>query len=156
MAHVARSATLLVALCLLTSAATASAQQPAESEEARRQQSGIEGEPISLNSKDHDYLDLVRQMIKSKWLYPCVKDDPRGPCRYKPAQLVMEFGILKGGLVPFVIVRTPSGSDIYDKYAVWAVKLASPFPPVPPELMARMKRESTGITIRATFNYEGR
>ena len=151
MTRVAGRATLLVALCLLTSAATASAQQPAESEEAWRQQSGIEGEPIPLDSKDpeyKDYLDRVMRMIRQKRADSCVV--ARG---YKSAQVVIEFGILKDGRVPFVIVRKQSEFDIYDKSAVQAIKLASPFPPVPPELMAKMKPESTGIPIRATFNY---
>ena len=152
-----RMVTLLTALCLLTSAATASAQQPPESEEARREQSGIEGEPIPLDSKDskyNDYLDRVREMIKRKWEYPCVKDDATGRCEYKFAQLVIEFGILKDGRVPFVIVRQPSEFDIYDKSAVQAIRLASSFPPVPPELMARMKPGSAGISIRVAFNYQ--
>lgn len=156
MTRVARRAMLLAALCLLASAATAAAQRPAESEEARRQQSGIEGEPI--DSKDpqyrHAYLDLVRQLIHRKWAYPCVKDDATGHCEfYKSVQLVIEFGVLKDGRVPFVIVRKPSEFDIYDKYAVDAIRLASPFPPVPPELMARTKPESTGITVRVIFTY---
>ena len=152
MTRVARRATLLVALCLLTSAATASAQQPAESEEAWRQQSGIEGEPISLDSKDpeyKDYLDRVMRMIRQKRADSCVV--ARG---YKSAQVVIEFGILKDGRVPFVIVREQSEFDIYDEYAANAIKLASPFPPVPPELMARMKPGSAGISIRVAFNYQ--
>src|SRR5262245_4785867 len=36
--------------------------------------SGIEGEPIPLDSSDpkfNDYLDRIRRMIKEKWGYPC-------------------------------------------------------------------------------------
>jgi hypothetical protein len=78
---------------------------------------GIEGEPIPLDSKDpkyNDYLDRVRRLIKAKWVYPCLKDDATGRCEYKSAQLVIEFGILKDGRVPFVIVRKASEFDIYD------------------------------------------
>ncbi|MEK7700984.1 MAG: TonB C-terminal domain-containing protein [candidate division NC10 bacterium] len=118
---------------------------------------GIEGEAIPLDSKDpkyNDYLDRVRRMIKSKWVYPCVKNRATGECEYKSAQLVIEFGILREGRVPFVTVRTQSEFDIYDEYAVNAIKLASPFPPVPPAMMmAGAKPGSTGISITASFIY---
>lgn len=113
---------------------------------------GIEGEPIPLDSKDpkyNDYLDRVRRLIKAKWVYPCLKDDATGRCEYKSAQLVIEFGILKDGRVPFVIVRKASEFDIYDEYAVNAIKLASPFPPVPDSMTGNRK----GIPILATFSY---
>ena len=113
---------------------------------------GIEGEPIPLDSKDpryNDYLDRVRRLIKAKWVYPCVKDDATGRCEYKSAQLVIEFGILKDGRVPFVAVRAQSGFDIYDEYAANAIKLASPFPPVPDAMTGSRK----GIPILATFSY---
>jgi TonB family protein len=111
---------------------------------------GIEGEPIPLDSPDpkySDYLDRVRRLIKDKWIYPCVPNTATRQCEYKSAQLEIEFGIAKDGRVPFVIVRQGSQFSIYDEYAVNAIKLASPFPPVPDEMSKK------GIPILARFNY---
>ena len=117
---------------------------------------GIEGEPIPLNSTDpnfSDYLDRVRRQIKQNWGYPCVKNGETRECEYKTASLVVEFGILKAGVVQFVEVRRSSGFAIYDDYAVNAIKLGSPFPPVPKEMMVNMKVTSTGVSIVAIFTY---
>jgi len=48
-----------------------------------------------------------------------------------------------------VVVRKHSDFDIYDEYALNAIKLASPFPPVPDALTSGRK----GIPILATFSY---
>src|SRR6266850_1680054 len=104
---------------------------------------GIEGEPIPLDSKDpklNDYLDRVRRMIKEKWGYPCIKDVATGHCDYKSARLVIVFGILKDGRVPMLEVAEQSGYDVYVDYAVNAIKLASPFPPVPTNHTRRRAR----------------
>jgi len=117
---------------------------------------GIEGEPIPLDSTDpnfSDYLDRIRRQIKQNWGYPCVKNPETRECEYKTASLVVEFGILKAGVVQFVEVRRSSGFAIYDDYAVNAIKLGSPFPPVPKEMMARVKVTSTGVSIIAIFTY---
>jgi TonB family protein len=112
--------------------------------------SGIEGEPIALDSKDprySDYLDRVRRAIKEKWGFPCVKNVATHECEYKTTHLIIEFGIAKDGTVPFVNVVRPSGYPIYDDYAVNAVKLAAPFPPIPDNF------SKTGVPIHATFSY---
>ncbi len=117
---------------------------------------GITGEPIPLDSKDpkfSDYLDKIRERIRSKWDYPCVKDERTLTCDYKSAELVIEFGILKSGKLQFIELRAASGLPIYDDYAMNAIKLASPFPEVPAAIMAMAKAGSTGIPIVAHFQY---
>ncbi|HYE93868.1 MAG TPA: TonB family protein [Terriglobales bacterium] len=117
---------------------------------------GILGEPIPLDSKDpdfSDYLERVRQLIKRNWGYPCVKNPETKECEYKTARVVVAFGILKEGPLQFVEIRRASGLPIYDDYAVNAIKLGSPFPPVPAGMMARLPRGSTGIPIQVNFTY---
>ena len=117
---------------------------------------GIVGEPIPLDSTDtdlQDYLERIKRLIKLNWVYPCIKDRQTGSCDYKSAELVVEFGILKQGPVQYVEVRRTSAWVIYDEFAVNAIKLASPFPPVPPAMMARMRSGSAGAAIVARFVY---
>jgi TonB family protein len=115
-----------------------------------KEQTGIDGEPISLDSKDYSaYLAQVRQMIKEKWAYPCVKDAATGRCEYKSAQVVIVFGILKDGRMPGVQIAESSGADIYDVYAVNAIKRASPFPPVPEAML----KGHLSIPVVAAFRY---
>jgi TonB family protein len=95
----------------------------------------------------------VRRMIKEKWGYPCIKDAATGHCDYKSARLVIVFGILKDGRVPTLEVAQQSGYAIYDDYAANAIRLAQPFPPVPPALMATAKSGSQGVKIVAAFQY---
>ncbi len=85
---------------------------------------------------------------------PCIKDEATGKCEYKPAQLVIDFALFEDGRVGDVTVTKSSGMDVYDDRAVKAVKAASPFPRVPPELMARAKPGSAGVTIRAVVTYK--
>jgi len=119
---------------------------------------GIEGEPIPLDSDNpryNDFLEQVRRRIKEKWGYPCVlKEGTAGRhCEYKTASLDVHFGILKDGRVQFVEVVRNSEYVIYDEYAVNAIKLASPFPPVPAEMMRQVRAGSTGVPISARFMY---
>jgi outer membrane biosynthesis protein TonB len=118
---------------------------------------GIEGEAISLNSDDPslaDYLQRVKRAIERHWAWPCMKPEGATECRYQSAQLHVEFGILKSGKLQFVELRTTSGLVAYDDSAVTAIKLASPFPAVPPALMAKANRGSAGVPILANFVYE--
>ena len=123
-------------------------------------QGGIEGEPISLDSPDpkfSEYLQRVKQKIMANWGFPCVKDQVTKECAYKNAVLIIEFGILKDGRVQFVELRRSSGRglEIYDDYALNAIKLSSPFPEIPRDIMLALnsKKSTTGMPIVAHFTY---
>jgi TonB family protein len=84
------------------------------------------------------YTQHVREQIKKFWGYPCVQEAENN-CEYKSAVLDVEIHILASGALHLVKVVRSSGIALYDSYAVNAVRLASPYPPVPPTIMARVK-----------------
>jgi outer membrane biosynthesis protein TonB len=116
---------------------------------------GILDPPIALDSTNplsSEYLEHVRQRIKERWGYPCVRAGQS--CEYKSASVDAEFGILQDGRLQYVEILRGADFPIYDEYVLSAIKLASPFRSVPPVLMAAMRPGSTGIPIRARFAYE--
>jgi len=117
---------------------------------------GIEGDPIRLDSADeryNDYLEQIRRRIKEKWGFPCVRNAATRECDHHTTSLDIHFGILKDGRIQYVDVVRNSDYGIYDEYAVNAIRLAQPFPPVPPAMMAAMRQGSTGLAISARFSY---
>ena len=56
-------------------------------------------------------------------------------------RLTDQYGVSSGPGVVHDVVR-PADHTIYDEYAVNAIKLASPFPPVPPAIMATLRAGS--------------
>ncbi|HEY3067455.1 MAG TPA: TonB family protein [Methylomirabilota bacterium] len=112
---------------------------------------GIEGEAVPLDSPDpkySDYLDRVRRAIKDKWGFPCADGAPdRYGCVRREGELVIEFGIAKDGHVPFISLKQSTGSANMDAFALNAIRLAQPFPPVPDVI------SKTGFPILARFRY---
>jgi TonB family protein len=106
---------------------------------------GIEGEAIPLDTpepKFQDYFNQIRERIKSKWIYPY-----EASSRGIEGELQIEFGIAKGGELQFIEKRRSSGVEILDDYAMRAVQLASPFPPVPDAI------SKGGLPINGSFRY---
>jgi len=107
---------------------------------------GIEGEPIPLDTpepKFQDYFNKIREQIKRNWIYPREAGD-----RGIEGELMIEFGIAKSGELQFILLRRTSGVPILDEYALRAVKLASPFPPVPDGI------SKGGLPINGLFRYQ--
>jgi hypothetical protein len=67
-------------------------------------------------------------MIRSKWSYPCLKNETTDKCEYEPAELVIDFDIFEDGRGGHIAVAQSSGMDIYDQRAVAAVRSAVHFP----------------------------
>jgi TonB family protein len=106
---------------------------------------GIEGEAIPLDTpepKFQDYFNQVRERIKSKWIYPY-----EASSRGIEGELQIEFGIAKSGELQFIEKRRSSGVELLDDYAMRAVQLASPFPPVPDAI------SKGGLPINGSFRY---
>ena len=104
------------------------------------------------------YLELVRQKIRTKWGYPCVRDIATGRCDYKRVTVVIAFDILKNGSLPpgsGTSIQKTSGYEIYDAYASNAIRLSSPFPPPPDGLMLLAKPERTSVGLLAILSYSG-
>ncbi len=106
---------------------------------------GIEGEAIPLDTPDpkyQDYFNKIRERIKRNWPYP-----QEAASRGVQGDLLVEFGIAKSGELQFIEKRRSSGTEILDLYAMNAVQLASPFPPVPDGL------SKGGLAIGVQFRY---
>jgi len=106
---------------------------------------GIEGDPIALDTPDpkyQDYFRQIRERIQSKWIYPY-----EASSRGIGGELQIDFGIAKSGELQFIERRRTSGIELLDDYAIRAVQLASPFPPVPDAI------SKGGLPINGTFKY---
>lgn len=107
---------------------------------------GIEGEPIPLDTPDPrytDYFEKVRRRIKANWIYPREAGE-----RGIGGHLVIAFAIAKNGHLQAVELRRSSGVSVLDLYALNAVKLAQPFPPVPDSVARDV------LPIQGIFTYQ--
>ncbi len=79
--------------------------------------------------KYQDYFNKIREKIKANWIYPY-----EAGSRGIEGDLSIEFVIAKDGHLQFIELRRSSQVKILDEYALRAVQLAQPFPPVPDDL----------------------
>jgi protein TonB len=107
---------------------------------------GVEGEPIPLDTpepKYQDYFNKIREKIKANWIYPREAGD-----RGLQGELLLEFHIAKDGRLAFLELRNSSGAEILDRFAMNAVRLAQPFPPVPDDIAKQ------ALSINGLFKYQ--
>ncbi len=88
------------------------------------------------------YFAEVRRLIQGKWVYPREEGE-----RGIEGMVVIEFHIAKDGRLTGVVLRRSSGFEILDEYAMNAIRLAEPFPPVPDGLASRV------LAINGNFIY---
>jgi len=118
---------------------------------------GILGDPIPLDTADprfSDFMGQVKRQIQAKLNYPCIKNPGTFVCEPKDTQVIVQFGILKNGRLQFVELWIPSQWSDYDMSSMTAIRLAQPFPAIPPAIMATLPPGSTGIPITGRFMYQ--
>jgi len=89
-----------------------------------------EGDRIDINTTEYrfiGYFSQMRRAIELVWTYPM--DAAR---RGMQGEVGLEFTINKDGTTSRIRVIRSSGYEILDKAIVQAIKLASPFSPLPP------------------------
>lgn len=107
---------------------------------------GVEGEPIPLDTQEpkyQDYFNKIRDKIKSKWIYPREAGE-----RGLQGELLIEFHIAKDGRLEYLSLRRTSGEEILDQFAMNAIRLAQPFPPVPDDIAKKI------LAINGLFRYQ--
>ncbi|MFQ5828639.1 MAG: energy transducer TonB [Candidatus Methylomirabilia bacterium] len=112
----------------------------------RQGRRGIAGKAIPLNTRDTrytDYFEKVRREIKANWIYPREAGE-----RGIGGKLVIEFVIAKSGELDLIDLQRSSGVSVLDLYALNAVKLAQPFPPIPDSVAKGM------LPILGIFTYQ--
>jgi protein TonB len=95
----------------------------------RAEQKGTRGHPISLESKDPQYISYftsIKRSIDSNWTYPELAK------QYGlQGKLLVEFQISENGELEGLRLIRSSGSALLDAEALRAIKAAAPFPPIP-------------------------
>ena len=121
-------------------------RQPGGGGGLRGGRGGVEGEPIPLDTPEpryQDYFNKIREKIKANWIYPREAGD-----RGIQGDLLIEFHIAKDGQLAYLDLRRSSGEEILDRFAMNAVRLAQPFPPVPDSIAKR------ALAINGMFRYQ--
>ena len=129
-------------------AETARKQADCEALQRAKGQPGS-GKPIPLGTtaaRYTEYFEKVRRRILENWIYPLEAGEGG-----IGGQLLIEFGIRKDGWLQFVDLKCSSGVAILDKYALNALKLAQPFPPVPDSVA----KDTLSIAGIFTYRAEG-
>ncbi len=103
------------------------------------------GDRIDINTTEYRYIGYftnMRKAIELVWNYPL-----EAARKGLQGEVGLEFAILKDGKTTHVRVIKSSGYEVLDKAIVEAIKLASPFSPLP----AGFKKEK--IVVTGSFRY---
>ncbi len=105
----------------------------------------LEGDRIDINTSEYrfiGYFTNLRKAIELVWNYP-IEASRRG----MQGEVGLEFTIAKDGSTSKIRVMKSSGYEILDKAIVDAIKLASPFAPLPDGF------SKNKITVTGSFRY---
>ncbi|HZS33882.1 MAG TPA: TonB family protein [Methylomirabilota bacterium] len=111
-------------------------------------ESGLEPEgqiAIPLNTPDPRYADYfaeLKRRIEDKWVYP-----QEAARKGQSGQGELRFVVRKDGSVRTVEIVHSTGVAILDRYIENAIRLASPFPPIP----AGVGQDVIPISINYTY-----
>ncbi len=103
------------------------------------------GDRIDINTTEYRYIGYftnMRKAIELVWNYPL-----EAARKGLQGEVGLEFAILKDGKTTHVRVIKSSGYDVLDKAIVEAIKLASPFSPLP----SGFKKDK--IVVTGSFRY---
>src|SRR5205814_2925766 len=101
--------------------------------------------PIPLDTADPRYADYfleLKKRIEAKWGYP-----EQALQHHQSGSGVLVFILRKDGSVRQIDVLRSTGVAILDRYIEYAVRFASPFPPIPGTVAA----EAIPITMNFTY-----
>lgn len=103
------------------------------------------GDRIDMNTTEYRYIGYftnMRKAIELVWNYPL-----EAARKGLQGEVGLEFSILKDGKTTHIRVLKSSGYEILDKAIIEAIKLASPFSPLP----SGFKKEK--IVVTGSFRY---
>lgn len=89
------------------------------------------------------YLQQVLAMVKRNWLSVIPESARFG----RRGQVLLQFSIDRRGLVPKVVIATPSGVEAFDRAAVAGLSMSNPLPPLPNDY------KGDQIRLQMAFSY---
>jgi TonB family protein len=115
---------------------------------------GLLSHPFESPTAVLRYLADVTGRVRLKLGYPCVADLAAIICEHKEAKVVVQFGMLSDGSLQFATIHESAGAGLeaYDAAAVKAFEESSPFPAMPPEVVAALTKGSVGMPPVFRFN----
>jgi TonB family protein len=88
--------------------------------------------------KSDFYLDQLRRRVEEVWKYPN---------RSENLQATVKFSLNRAGYVSDLLITKSSGRDDFDLSVLRAIKTASPFPPIPADLMQNAELRKVEMTF---------
>jgi TonB family protein len=94
------------------------------------------------------YLQQVLAMVKHNWLSVIPESARLG----RRGQVLLQFSIDRRGLVPKVVIASPSGVEAFDRAAVAGLSMSNPLPPLP----AGYKGDQIRLQMAFSYNLSAR